>query len=527
MTAKEARVPRLTHSGCGWLSAHRPAAICMVAAGLAIGLAPTAGAQCDPRWVMVASGGPQPCGWSSMVYSPDTQQVLRFGGSDWSGWRSDDLWAWDGVRWTPLTDSGPAPRGSHFAAFDPPRHRMLIFGGNAWDNATNYGDTWEWDGASWLESSVTGPSQRCAGGMTYASGSGMVLLFGGAHQFSSYRDTWTWNGAAWSLAADTGPSNRYGPVITDDPARQRVVFFGGADLHGTAPMHNDTWEWNGSAWNALFPATSPPPRRFHAMAYFPDEGGVALFGGEAPWYLGLNDFWVWDGGDWRSIDLPEPKPQPRWGAAMVYDTARSELLLFGGVDVNGVVYGDTWVFARKPRFAQSPESTAICPGNSAQFTAIVGGPGTFSRQWQVESPAESGEFVDLSGPTFFEGASGLAFDLTDPTAETIVVSNISLGLHPNTIRFRASVSGACGAIISPPASLTVLTLSDPPCAPPCDPDVNCDGAINGFDIEATEQAVNGDFSNFCQPTADLNNDGAENGFDIETEEQRVNGAPCE
>ncbi|CAG0951863.1 hypothetical protein PHYC_00241 [Phycisphaerales bacterium] len=62
--------------------------------------------------------------------------------------------------------------------------------------------------------------------------------------------------------------------------------------------------------------------------------------------------------------------------------------------------------------------------------------------------------------------------------------------------------------------------------PACDPDVNCDGAINGFDIEATEQAVNGDFSNFCQPTADLNNDGAENGFDIETEEQRVNGAPC-
>ncbi|CAG0997170.1 hypothetical protein PHYC_02638 [Phycisphaerales bacterium] len=59
-----------------------------------------------------------------------------------------------------------------------------------------------------------------------------------------------------------------------------------------------------------------------------------------------------------------------------------------------------------------------------------------------------------------------------------------------------------------------------------DADVNCDGSVNGFDIEATEQAVNGDYSNFCQPSADLNNDGAENGFDIETEEQRVNGAPC-
>ncbi|CAG0948993.1 hypothetical protein PHYC_00074 [Phycisphaerales bacterium] len=63
-------------------------------------------------------------------------------------------------------------------------------------------------------------------------------------------------------------------------------------------------------------------------------------------------------------------------------------------------------------------------------------------------------------------------------------------------------------------------------APPCDPDVNCDGSVNGFDIEATEQAVNGDYSNFCQASADLNNDGAENGFDIETEEQRVNGEPC-
>ncbi|CAG0980930.1 hypothetical protein PHYC_01761 [Phycisphaerales bacterium] len=61
---------------------------------------------------------------------------------------------------------------------------------------------------------------------------------------------------------------------------------------------------------------------------------------------------------------------------------------------------------------------------------------------------------------------------------------------------------------------------------PCDPDVNCDGAVNGFDIQATEEAVNGDYSNFCRATADLNGDGAENGFDIETQEQRVNGAPC-
>lgn len=54
---------------------------------------------------------------------------------------------------------------------------------------------------------------------------------------------------------------------------------------------------------------------------------------------------------------------------------------------------------------------------------------------------------------------------------------------------------------------------------PCDfADANCDGALNGFDVEAMEQAVNGDFSNFCLPSADLNADGAENGFDVEYSE---------
>ncbi|CAG0985256.1 hypothetical protein PHYC_01986 [Phycisphaerales bacterium] len=84
--------------------------------------------------------------------------------------------------------------------------------------------------------------------------------------------------------------------------------------------------------------------------------------------------------------------------------------------------------------------------------------------------------------------------------------------------YRCVMTNTCGTTVSDEATVVVL--------PPCDPDVNCDGSINGFDIEATEQAVNGDFSNFCQASADLNGDGAENGFDIETEEQRVNGAPC-
>lgn len=71
--------------------------------------------------------------------------------------------------------------------------------------------------------------------------------------------------------------------------------------------------------------------------------------------------------------------------------------------------------------------------------------------------------------------------------------------------------------------LTGTRYPNSACSNPCDvADTNCDGALNGFDVQATEEAVNGDFSNFCLPSADLNQDGAENGFDVEFSEALVN-----
>jgi hypothetical protein len=60
----------------------------------------------------------------------------------------------------------------------------------------------------------------------------------------------------------------------------------------------------------------------------------------------------------------------------------------------------------------------------------------------------------------------------------------------------------------------------------CDPDVNCDGSADGFDVEAMEQAVGGDMSNFCQADPDFNRDGSVDGFDVEAVEGVVGGEPC-
>ncbi|GJQ30133.1 MAG: hypothetical protein HBSAPP03_20170 [Phycisphaerae bacterium] len=70
---------------------------------------------------------------------------------------------------------------------------------------------------------------------------------------------------------------------------------------------------------------------------------------------------------------------------------------------------------------------------------------------------------------------------------------------------------------------TVLITIAPP---PCDADVNCDGAINGLDVEVQELAVGGDLADYCLPEADFNQDGAVNGLDVEAVELVVGGASC-
>ncbi|CAG0980875.1 hypothetical protein PHYC_01758 [Phycisphaerales bacterium] len=107
---------------------------------------------------------------------------------------------------------------------------------------------------------------------------------------------------------------------------------------------------------------------------------------------------------------------------------------------------------------------------------------------------------------------GLVWNCSDLTSD---------GTHPsNTGREKVADLLMAHFLNSPLASHWFRTPT------PCDPDVNCDGAENGFDIAAMEQAVNGDMSDFCQADPDFNHDGAINGFDVEAVEQGVNGAAC-
>jgi hypothetical protein len=123
-----------------------------------------------------------------------------------------------------------------------------------------------------------------------------------------------------------------------DGTRNQVVVFSGYDA-GV----NDTWLWNGatSTWTQAHPLTSPASG-FNIMAWDSLRRQIIVFTEQ---YFGLpaaSQTWSWDGANWTQKVLAV-NPTARYAAAMAFDAARQQMILFGGASSTSVaVLGDTW-----------------------------------------------------------------------------------------------------------------------------------------------------------------------------------------
>lgn len=96
-----------------------------------------------------------------------------------------------------------------------------------------------------------------------------------------------------------------------------------------------------SPWNRLFPTTSPGPRDSAAMCYDSAHGQIVMFGGQV-YEMGLfADTWTWNGTDWQEI-ATAVSPRARVWTRMVFDSLRERAVLFGGGDPSSSPFGDTW-----------------------------------------------------------------------------------------------------------------------------------------------------------------------------------------
>jgi hypothetical protein len=130
----------------------------------------------------------------------------------------------------------------------------------------------------------------------------------------------------------------------DSLLRQAIALVGYKDA--SYNNHQETWSYdvNGNSWinkNAAPALTSP--RVECAMAFDPVNGLMVYFGGYTSTVPGRrNDTWVYD----LSLNTWTEKttsvhPSAREYCKMAYDTAKGEMVLFGGSGAS-TIYNDTW-----------------------------------------------------------------------------------------------------------------------------------------------------------------------------------------
>ena len=331
---------------------------------------------------------------SAGMFDPAAGRTLVFGGTDGTSTPpSAESWVWDGARWVDATPNGVAVfKADHALAYDATRKRIVVQGGDL-SSATAL-----WNGYAWTITDG-GPSVRSEAAMAGLPDGG-VLLFGGAGT-TYLQDTWQYDDA-WAnrTPPDAGPAPRAFGAMALDVSRGRVVHFGGVvGAYSIVKHQDDTWEWNGSAWQAFNPATKPLARAAHALVYDSNRSRVVLFGGEDQQSTRLNDTWEWDGAAWVDVSPPAmSRPAARWGFAMAFDALRGRTVVFGGGG-NGTRLNDTWEWDgaawvdRSPHRnappARSSQSAAfdVARGRVTMVSGISAAPNEPSEVWEWDAPA--------------------------------------------------------------------------------------------------------------------------------------------
>ena len=272
------------------------------------------------------------------------------------------------VSWSNITPSSSDP--GHVLGqpvYDASTSQLLLF-----EQTATGSTTWVWSGQDWSVASedTIGANTSKPGLVAYdASTSQLVLVLADG--------TYTWSGSSWTRAASDSPVSIAsasgdagigpGASLAFDPATAQLIEIQGEP--GNSPVPTQTWNWDGSGWSELNPATSPPERLFGALAYDTAAPELVLFGGSGSNGL-LSDTWTWDGINWTQQILAT-SPSPRQSAGFQYDHGSGQMLLFGGygpVSGQGGVQGldDTWTWDGSQ---WSPSTPATTPSLGASIGA--------------------------------------------------------------------------------------------------------------------------------------------------------------
>lgn len=195
----------------------------------------------------------------------------------------------------------------------------------------------------WKRIATSGPPQSLAG-YAYDSARDRMVMFGGVNGTRLNNTTWEFDGTTWrQLSPATKPSARFRPAMAYDAARGVVVMFGGRTSWTSTTYVGDTWTWDGKNWKQQSPSASPSPCGGGAAAYDSQRKVVVMFGGFQASGRDTSQLWEWNGTTWQ-VKIPLG-PTPRGAHRMAYDRVRKHTLLHGGFSTQlGQTLDDTWAW---------------------------------------------------------------------------------------------------------------------------------------------------------------------------------------
>lgn len=270
------------------------------------------------------------------------------------------------------TAEGPPAGAGHTMVYDSQRGLLFLSGFYFTPSAETTGqweESWYYDSdkATWTKEQIEGSVPRVGApspGTIYDAQLQKPLLFtwsgssadlallvwnydGARHQWSSSEQSWSSSGVSGEAPISVVAAAAY------DSQNMRTVYFGGVFASG-----DETWAFDSSnnTWTKQDPLSAPPSRYYASLVYDSLSGKFILFGG---WGEGgaLNDTWSYDlqENQWTNLNPSGPLPPGRGAAAMVFDTARNKVILFGGSASGELpsprppllsysVLGDTWEY---------------------------------------------------------------------------------------------------------------------------------------------------------------------------------------
>ncbi len=377
----------------------------------------TAGGHGWTRLGPLATDEPSPRERSAAAWDAADGSLVLFGGL--ADVALSDTWIRQDGAWSSAqADVSPPARALHTMVYDPQRERVVLFGGAA-GNTKPFGDTWVWDGTAWTEQfPTTSPPARAFHAMVYDGTADQIVLTGGqGEDFASLSDTWvlkddTWRslatsvgglpgqtqlgwdpvrdkvvmttgasdgtGATWLLDGDqwvevpgSNTAARQDATITWDPVREQLIRVGGehevfspGPPVGTEWARSDAvWAFDGAAWQDITPPFATRPVSRHVSWYEPAEDALFVFGGgEACADFGCAFGTDADPGTWRLypegwyVVSPGDGPSARYAASGAWEPIDNTLVLHAGLQRGGVRRLDeTWVWTRG-RWTQMPNT---------------------------------------------------------------------------------------------------------------------------------------------------------------------------